>query len=165
MGPKRWSKISSISPGWGCILKSFCRVGIYSQSQVKKSEALKIILNMCRTVYSSSQKTRHELTRGGLCFTRQASICMQNVSVKRIFKVQSVFFPKLGRTKQGVDIENICHHRFQGQYVKQKGFNVDYLWQKRHPKASMWGASCETGKGFALRTAVTKRIHFGGILL
>ena len=40
-------------------------------------------------------------------------------------------FPKLGRTKQGVDIENICHHLFQGQYVKQKGFNVDKIFDRK----------------------------------
>ena len=31
-------------------------------------------------------------------------------------------------------------------------------------KASMWGASCETRKGFALTTAVTKGIHLEGIV-
>ena len=40
MGPKR-SKIVSISPGWGSISKWFCRVGIYSQSQVKSQEPWK----------------------------------------------------------------------------------------------------------------------------
>ena len=58
---------------------------------------------------------------------------MQNVSVKRIFILESVF-SKLGRTKQVVDIENISHHLFQGQHVKQKGFNVDNIFEKkRHP--------------------------------
>ena len=135
MGPKRCSKIVSISPGWGSISKLFCRVGIYSQSQVKKSGALKIILNMCRTVFSSSRK----MSKG--------------------FSKFRASFPKLGRTKQGVGIENICHHLFQGQYVKQKGFNVDKIFDRKgiHVGSIMWNK-----KRFRIKNSCHKRHPFWG---
>ena len=159
MGLKRWSKIGSISPGWGCILERFCRVGIYSQSQVKKSEALKMILNMCRTVYSSSQKTRHELIRGGPLFHTAGEHFACRMSLSKGFSKFRASFPKLGRTKQGVDIENICHHLFQGQYVKQKGFNVDNLFDRKgiHAGSIMWNK-----KRFRIKNSCHKRHPFGG---
>ena len=44
-------------------------------------------------------------------------------------------FPNLGRTKQGVDIENICHHLWAiGQTKRIQCWQS--LWQKRHP---FWG--------------------------
>ena len=137
MGPKR-SKIVSISPGWGSISKLFCRVGIYSQSQVKKSGALKIILNMFRTVFSSSRK----MSKG--------------------FSKFRASFPKLGRTKQGVDIENICHHLFQGQYICQtKRIQCwQNLWQKRvHVGSIMWNK-----KRFRIKNSCHKRHPCGGIV-
>ena len=81
-----------------------------------------------------SQKTRHELIRGGLCFTRQASILHAECLCQKGFQSSERLFQNLDEqniTKQGVDIENICHHLFQGQYVKQKGFNVDNLFDRK----------------------------------
>ena len=162
MGPKRWSKIGSISRGWGCILEWFCRVGIYSQSQVKKSEALKMILNMCRTVYSSSQKTRHELIRGGLCFTRQASILHAECFCQKDFHSWERLFQTWTNKTSGWHWEHLPSS-ISGATCQTKRIQCwQYLWPK---KASMWGASCQTRQGFALRTVVTKGIHFGGILL
>jgi hypothetical protein len=79
---------------------------------------------------SSSQKTRHELIRGAL-FHKAGEHFACRMSLLKGFSKFRASFPKLGRTKQGVDIENICHHLFQGQYVKQKGFNVDNIFDRK----------------------------------
>ena len=136
MGPKRWSKIGSISPGWGCILEWFCRVGIYSQSQVKKSEALKMILNMCRTVYSWILHPRKQGTSSfGGAFVSQGrrAFCMQNVSVKRVFKVQSVFSKTWTNKTRGWHWEHLPSS-ISGAICQTKRIQCwQNLWQKRHP--------------------------------
>ena len=83
---------------------------------------------------------------------------MQNVSVKRIFILESVF-SKLGRTKQVVDIENISHHLFQGQHVKQKGFNVDNIFEK---KGIHVGSIMSNKKRFRIKNSCHKRHPFWG---
>ena len=164
MGPKRWSKIGSISRGWGCILEWFCRVGIYSQSQVKKSEALKMILNMRRTVYSSSQKQGTSSFGGAFVSQGRRAFCLQNGSAKRVFKGQSIserLFQNLDERNKGLTLRTSAIIYFRGNMSNKKD---SMLTISLTEKASMWGASCET-RGFALRTVLTKGIHFGGILL
>ena len=68
---------------------------------------------------------------GGPLFHKADEHFACRMSLSKGFSKFRASFPKLGRTKQGVDIENICHHRFQGQYVKQKGFNVDNLFDRK----------------------------------
>ena len=134
---------------------------MYSQSQVKKSEALKRILNMRRIVYSSSQKTRHELTRGGLCFTRQASILHAECLCQKGFQSSERLFQNLDEQNKGLTLRTSAIIYFRGNMSNKKD---SMLTISLTEKASMWGASCET-RGFALRTVLTKGIHFGGILL
>ena len=64
---------------------------------------------------------------GGPSFHKAGEHFACRMSLSKGFSKFRASFPILGRTKQGVDIESICHHLFQGQYVIQKGFNVDYL--------------------------------------
>ena len=119
MGPKKWSKnrfhISRLRLHFGMILQG-------RDIQPEPSEKVRSPENNF-----VSQKTRHELIRGGPLFHKAGEHFACRMSLSKGFSKFIASFPKLGRTKQGVDIENICHHLFQGQYVKQKGFNVDYL--------------------------------------
>ena len=161
MGPKRWSKIGSISPGWGCILEWFCRVRIYSQSQVKKSEALKMILNMCRTVYSSSQKTRHELIRGAFVSQGRRAFCMQNVSVKRVFKVQSVFSKTWTNETRCWHLEHMPSS-ISGAICQTKRIQC---WLSLTEKASKGIYVGSIRKRFRIKNSCHKRHPFGGMLL
>ena len=68
---------------------------------------------------------------GGPLFHKADEHFACRMSLSKGFSKFRASFPKLGRTKQGVDIENICHHLFQGQYVKQKGFNVDIIFDRK----------------------------------
>ena len=68
---------------------------------------------------------------GGPLFHKAGEHFACRMSLSKGFSKFRASFPKLGRTKQGVDIENICHHLFQGQYVKQKKFNVDNLFDRK----------------------------------
>ena len=68
---------------------------------------------------------------GGPLFHKAGEHFACRMSLSKGFSKFRASFPKLGRTKQGVDIENICHHLFQGQYVKQKGFNVDNIFDRK----------------------------------
>ena len=110
---------------------------------------------------SSSQKTRHELIRGGLCFTRQASILHAECLCQKGFQSSERLFQNLDEQNKGLTLRTSAIIYFRGNiYVKQKGFNVEKIFDR---KGSMWGASCETRKGFALRTVVTKGIHVGAL--
>ena len=120
------------------------------------------VLNMCRTVYSSSQKTRHELIRGGLCFTRQASILHAECLCQKGFQSSERLFQNLDEQNKGLTLRTSAIIYFRGNMSNKKD---SMLTISLTEKASMWGASCETRKGFALRTAVTKGIHLGGMLL
>ena len=99
----------------------------------EKSGALKIILNMCRTVYSSSQKTRHELTLGGLCFTRQASILHAECLCQKGFQSSERLFQNLDEQNKGLTLRTSAIYGA----AKQKGFNVDSIFDRkgiqRHP--------------------------------
>ena len=133
MGLKRWSKIGSISPGWGCILEWFCRVGIYSQSQVKKSEALKMILNMSDSLFFIPENKARAHSGGAFVSHGRRAFCMQNVSVKRVFKVQSVFSKTWTNKTRGWHWEHLPSS-ISGAICQTKRIQCwQSLWQKRHP--------------------------------
>lgn len=137
MGPKRWSKIGSISPGWGCILKWFCKISIYSQSKVKKSEALKIILNMRRTssdcLFFIPENKARAHSGGPLISHGRRAFCMQNVSVERVFKVQNVFSKTWTNKTRGWHWEHLPSS-ISGALCQTKRIQCwQSLWQKRHP--------------------------------
>ena len=137
MGPKRWSKIVSISPGWGSISKLFCRLGIYSQSQVKKSGAWK---------------------QFWICF---GLFFLHPEKCQKGFQSSERLFQNLDEQNKGLTLRTSAIIYFRGNMSNKKD---SMLTKSLTKKASMWGASCETRKGFALRTVVTKGIHFGGIV-
>ena len=60
---------------------------------------------------------------GGLCFTRQASILHAECLCQKGFQSSERLFQNLEQNK------GLTEHlpSSMGQYVKQKGFNVDYL--------------------------------------
>ena len=105
-----------------------------------------------------SQKTRHELIRGGLCFTRQASILHAECLCQKGFQSSERLFQNLEKQNKGLTLRTSAIIYFRGNMSNTKD---SMLTISLTEKASMWGASCETRKGFALRTAVTKGIHLG----
>ena len=101
---------------------------------MKKSEALKMILKYFEYVSDSLffiPENKARAHSGGPLFHKAGEHFACRMSLSKGFSKFRASFPKLGRTKQGVDIENICHHLFQGQYVKQKGFNVDKIFDRK----------------------------------
>ena len=93
---------------------------------MKKSEGLIFFEYVSDSLFFISE-IKARAHSGGPLFHKADEHFACRMSLSKGFSKFRASFPKLGRTKQGVDIENICHHLFQGQYVKQKGFNVDYL--------------------------------------
>ena len=99
---------------------------------------------------------------GGPLFHKAGEHFACRMSLSKGFSKFIASFPKLGRTKQGLTLRTSAIIYFRGNMSNKKD---SMLTISLTEKASMWGASCETRKGFALRTAVTKGIHFGGIVL
>ena len=99
---------------------------------------------------------------GGLCFTRQASILHAECLCQKGFQSSERLFQNLDEQNKGLTLRTSAIIYFRGNMSNKKD---SMLTISLTEKASMRGASCETRKGFALRTAVTKGIHLEGILL
>ena len=120
-----------------------------------------MILNMCRTVLFFIPENKARAHSGGLCFTRQASILHAECLCQKGFQSSERLFQNLDEQNKGLTLRTSAIIYFRGNMSNKKS---SMLTISLTEKASMWGASCETRKGFALRTVVTKGIHFGGIV-
>ena len=98
---------------------------------------------------------------GGACFTRQAGILHAECLCQKGFQSSERLFQNLDEQNKGLTLRTSAIIYFRGNMSNKKS---SMLTISLTEKASMWGASCETRKGFALRTVVTKGIHFGGIV-
>ena len=73
---------------------------------------------------------------GGPLFHKAGEHFACRMSLLKGFSKFRASFPKLGRTKQGVDIENICHHLFQGNMSNKNDSMLTIFDRKgiqRHP--------------------------------
>ena len=116
----------------------------------EKSEALKIIL------YPRKQGT----SSFGGAFVSQGrrAFCMQNVSVKRVFKVQSVFSKTWTNKTRGWHWEHLPSS-ISGAICQTKGFNVDNLFDR---KGIHVGSIMCNKKRFLIKNSCHKRHPFRG---